>query len=119
MSQIRATVVALSVAACLCVGCVTLPPPQPIAYLAAKKPKVAITTARQDPIKKSFSRSGFYVLGENFRPAPDIAEYIEKTAQNLKTDVLRNADVELCVPFYFDLFFCGYCMGTDWVKVGK
>ena len=119
MRPTRSTAFALSLIIFLCVGCAAPPPPRPIPYLAAEKPKGVIRTTEGGIVKKEFSRSGFYIGNYNFRPAPDVGLYVKEAAQAANTDILRNADVQLVVPFYFDLFFCGYGTGTDSVAGGK
>ena len=119
MKNARVIVISLSLLICFCGGCATVPPPQPIAYLAVEKPNGIIKTTENISVRKEFPRGGFYIGAYNFRPAPDIASYINQTARETNTDILRNADVQLVVPFYFDLFLCGYGKGTDSVISGK
>ena len=49
----------------------------------------------------------------NFRPAADLQSYLYQALQMTNSGVLRNADVQVNVPFAFDLFFCGYNMAND------
>lgn len=110
---------ALVLASSLCAGCATSKP-SPIAYLAVERPKGVIVTTQHDSVEKEFPRGGWYLANNNFRPAPDLASYVEQTAQQANTQILRNADVQLAVPFAFDILFFGYNHATDTVSaLGK
>jgi hypothetical protein len=101
----------------LCLGCATgRPPAEPIPYLAVKRPEGVIRTVMHQPVKKDFWRGGWYLGNHNFRPAPDVASYVRATAQEANTDILRNADVRLPVPFAVDILFFGYNKCCDSVK---
>jgi hypothetical protein len=69
-------------------------------------PYVALTCP-EDPIETPSAgkqmllerrRAGFYFLNQNFRPAPDVAVYLEQAHQRANTPVLRNADIRLSTP---------------------
>ena len=94
-----------------CAGCAA--PPAPIAYLAAQKPDGVIKAEEHTLLKKEFPRGGWYFWNYNFRPAADVASYVDQAGQTAGTSVLRNADVRLEVPFAFDILFFGYNKGTD------
>jgi hypothetical protein len=99
-----------------CDGCAnTATVRQPIAYLAVERPKGVISTPQHAPVKKEFPRGGWYFGNSNFRPAPDLASYIDNTAPQANTKILRNAEVQLNVPFALDILFFGYAKGTDLV----
>jgi hypothetical protein len=106
---------ALLLAGLSCAGCASprIPPaPGPIPYLAVKRPDNVIKTAAVGPMRKEFSRSRFYILTYNCRPAPDVASYIGQTGQAAGTDILRNADVQLAVPCYVGPIIFGIGVGT-------
>ena len=110
---------ALLLVCCFCAGCATTPP-QPVAYLAVKKPEGVIKTNEHAPVTREFSRGGWYFGNSNFRPAPDPVSYIEEASRATGADILRNADVKMTVPFVFDILFFGYNQGTDTLTaIGK
>jgi len=119
MRNTRVIAMTLWLLICFLGGCATSPQPQPIAYLAIENPNGTIRTADYPPVKMKFPRGGFYVGMYNFRPAPDIGSYLDRTAQEANTNILRNVDMQFVVPFYFDLFLFGYAKGTDSVTSGK
>ena len=94
-------------------GCASPPAPPSINYLSIEKPKGVITAVSHNPVQKEFFRGGWYAGNANFRPAPDIRTYFEDLGKTAGTVVLRNADVEVAVPFAFDILFFGYNSGTD------
>jgi hypothetical protein len=96
---------------CLVAGCAS--PPAPINYLAIEKPQGPISSGSHNSVQKEFSRGGWYVGNHNFRPAPDVRSYLEDLSKTAGTSILRNADVEIEVPFAFDILFFGYNSGTD------
>lgn len=88
-------------------------PPNPIAYLAVKRPDGVIKTAATGPVQKEFSARGkFFILFYHCRPAPDIASYIEQVSQMAGTDILRNADVQLAMPCYVGPIIFGIGVGS-------
>lgn len=91
----------------------------PIAYLALEKPKETIHTKEHKELKEEFSRGGGYFLNNNFRPAADIKAYIGQAEKEANTNILRNADIQLNVPFCFDILFFGFCGGTDYLTTEK
>lgn len=93
--------------------------PQPLSYLALEKPKDIIKTKEIKELKEEFSRGGLYFLNYNFRPAADIKAYIEQAEKEANTNILRNADIQLNVPFAFDILFFGYNGGTDYLITNK
>lgn len=101
----------------LLVGCASQKP-MPVAYLSLEVPKGVITTKESNNFKKEFSRGGFYFFNYNFRPAPDLRSYIEETAKEANSNILRNADIQLNIPFAFDILFFGINGSTDVVFVG-
>ena len=113
MKSLSATVLSMALIAALCAGCATPRSPQPIAFLAVKRPTGVIRTAEHIVVREEFPRGGFYAVNCNFRPAPDIVSYVEQISQLAGTDILRNVDVQLVVPFYIDILFCGYNKATD------
>ncbi len=119
MRSLHATILCALLAATLCAGCASPGAPgeaaQGIAYLAAQRPEGVVKTTPHAPVTKRFTRGGFYFANFNFRPAPDITSYIEQAAQEAKTGILRDADVQLMIPFCVDLLFCGFAQGQDGV----
>ena len=116
MRRLHAIILSLLLVAAVCVGCA--PPPTPgqgIAYLSVQRPEGVVKTTAHAPVTKRFPRGGFYFVNWNFRPAPDVASYIEQAAQEAKTGILRDADVQLMIPFCIDLLLCGYGQGADTV----
>ena len=102
-------------ASLFCAGCATprVPPaPDPIAYLAVKRPDTAIKTSAANPVHKEFQRGKFFIGPLNFRPAPDVASYIEQASQAAGTENLRNADVRIAVPCYVGPVVCGFGVGS-------
>jgi len=94
--------------------------PKPLAYLSSEKPKGIIRTQEvHKDVNKSFFKGGWYFANHNFRPAVDIQEYIKQAEKEVNSTVLRNADVELNIPFAFDILFFGYNKGTDTVTAKK
>lgn len=107
------TIAAISVFAILfCTGCTTKQP-KPIAYLSLEKPSGTIGVTKHNQVEKKFQRGGWYVGNYNFRPAPDVASYIKQTSEEAGSNILRDADISLSVPFYFDILFFGYNSATD------
>lgn len=100
-------------------SCATSPPPQPLTYLALEKPKGIINTKEHQEFEKQFPRGGWYFLNYNFRPAPDVKFYIEQAEKEANTNILKHADIQVNVPFYFDILLFGYGKGTDTLTVKK
>ena len=115
MKTLRYVFVVPVLVACFSSGCSTLPAPPPINFLAIEKPKGVIAPVTHNPVQKDFSRGGWYAGNHNFRPAPDVASYLEDISKMANTGILRNADVHLGVPFAFDILFFGYNSGSDTV----
>ena len=99
-------------------GCATTTLP-PLTYLATEKPKEAVASKEQKELKKEFSRGGFFFGNNNFRPAADVRSYIEQAEKEANTKILKNADIQLNVPFAFEILFCGYNIGTDYLTIKK
>jgi hypothetical protein len=99
-------------------SCATSPPP-PLTYLALEKPSGIINTKEHQELEKQFPRGGWYFFNYNFRPAPDLRFYIEQAEKEANTNILRHADIQLNVPFYFDILLFGYGKGTDTLTVKK
>ena len=120
MKTIRVFYFAPILVACFCVGCVSSSPPPPvqtITYLSVKKPQGVIKTVGSNAVKKNFSRGGLYLVNWNFRPAPDVASYLNQASQVAGNDILRNADITFQVPFFIDILFFGYNAGKDTITV--
>ncbi len=98
-------------------SCATAPTKR-LTYLASKRPQGVIATKEHKEFQKNFPRGGFYFFNHNFRPAADVGNYIEQSHKEAGVEVLRDVDVELNVPFAFDILFFGYNGGTDYV-LGK
>lgn len=98
-------------------GCATVQQ-QPLKYVALSLPNGVIITSEKQ-VEMKHSRGGPYLVNLNFRPAPDISSYIEKAQTAVDSNVLRNTDVLLNVPFAFDILLFGYQIGEDVVKVNK
>jgi len=93
--------------------------PQPLTYLALEKPKGIIETKEYRNLEEKYSRGGFYFLNYGFRPAADINSYLEQAENRVGSSLLRNADIQLNVPFAIDILLFGYNGGTDTVTIGK
>lgn len=93
-------------------GCMPPPDPQPLKYVALEKPTGPIKCEGQS-VEKKFSRSGPYFLNVNFRPAPDIGNYVQEMQNISGSKVLKNADVKLRIPFAFDILLFGFQFGDD------
>lgn len=98
-------------------GCATSQP-APLSYVAATRPTGPIKAGGQR-VETKHSRGGPYVLNAGFRPAPDVGAYIEKAQADAGSDVLRNTDVQLNVPFAIDLLMFGFQVGSDTVKANQ
>ena len=106
-------VVAMAILSILfCAGCAATQP-KPIAYLSLEKPTGTIGVVKHKSVEKSFKRGGWYFGNYNFRPAPDVASYIKQTSEEADSNILKDADVNLRVPFAFDILFFGYNSSTD------
>jgi len=92
---------------------------KPLAYLALEKPKEAISTTVHKEMKLEFPRGGFYFFNYNFRPAADIKAYIQQAEKEANTKILRNTDIQLNIPFAFDILFFGYNGSTDYLTITK
>ena len=101
--------------ALLYASCATTPGPQPLTYLALARPNGPIRTEPHKGLTETFSRGGFYFVNYNFRPAADLNAYLERAIEIADAPILRNADIQLNIPFAFDLFFFGFNNGTDTV----
>jgi len=96
-------------------GCVTAQ--QPLAYLSLEKPCGVIQTAKPREMVREFQRGGWYAFNNNFRPAADLKYYLEQAQHDTNAQVLRNADVQLNVPFAFSILFLGYNSAVDTISV--
>ena len=100
-------------------GCVQKPPPlPPLSYVAVQKPAGVIRIEQGAVLNKMCPRGGWYFGNLNFRPAPDIRSYVQWVHGEAKSDILKNLDVRLEVPFVLDILFFGYNKGTDTVTCG-
>lgn len=99
-------------------GCATSQPPATLSYVAATRPTGPIKAGGQR-VETKHSRGGPYFLNAGFRPAPDVGAYIEKAQADAGSDVLRNADVQLNVPFAIDILLFGFQVGSDTVKANQ
>lgn len=113
MNTLRRSVGIAIVVACFTAGCASAPPPPPINYLALEIPKGPIMSVTHNAVQQEFSRGGWYIGNHNFRPAPDVASYFQNLSKTAGTAILRSADVEVGVPFAFDILFFGYNSGSD------
>ena len=101
----------------LSAGCATPRVPAPLTYAAVTRPDGPVKSGGV-PVDMEQSRSGFYFMNAGFRPAPDILAYLEEAQAQSGSAVLRNADVTLIIPFYFNIFLCfGFQSGSDTVTV--
>lgn len=100
-------------------GCATTKTLPPLTYLVIEKPNDAVVSKEQKELKKEFPRGGFYFGNNNFRPAADVRSYIEQAEKEADTKILRNADIQLNVPFAIDILFFGYNGGTDYLTIKK
>lgn len=94
-------------------GCVTTQKPKPINYIAVEKPIGPIGAIKHGSIEKKSKRGGWYIGNHNFRPAPDVVSYLRETSEEANSNILKNTDVCLKVPFAFDILFFGYNATTD------
>lgn len=116
--EIRTLCCALvGVALVLASGCATRQP-APLSYVAFTRPAGPIKAEGQR-VETAHSRSGAYFLNVGFRPAPDIGAYIEKAEADAGANVLKNADVQLNVPFAIDILLFGFQFGSDTVKANQ
>lgn len=99
-------------------GCATSKPPAPLSYVALARPTAPIK-AEGTRVETKHSRGGPYFLNAGFRPAPDVAAYIEKAQADSGATVLKNADVQLNVPFAIDILLFGFQVGSDTVKANQ
>jgi len=99
-------------------GCVTSQPQTPLSYVALTRPAGPIKTTGQK-VNTKHSRGGPYFLNAGFRAAPDIGAYIGKAQADAGADVLKNADVQLGVPFAIDILMFGFQIGSDTVKANQ
>lgn len=97
-------------------GCATTSPP-PLAYLALEKPNGVIQTTKNQEMKKEFARGGWYFCNYNFRPSADLQSYLGQAQKEANATVLRNADIQLNVPFAFDILLFGYNHANDTVTL--
>ena len=105
----------LLLGAALASGCAASQPPTPFTYLALERPQGPINGGSHTAVQDSFSRGGFYFLNYNFRPAAEIGDYLTQAEHEANSKVLREADVQLNVPFAIDILLFGYNGGTDTV----
>jgi hypothetical protein len=119
MKNILKTLISLVFIAFFLCSCASVSSPPPLSYLALEKPKEIIKTKEIKELKEEFSRGGLYFLNYNFRPAADIKAYIEQAEKKANTNILKNADIQLNVPFAFDILFFGYNGGTDYLTTNK
>jgi hypothetical protein len=105
--------------AALLSGCASQQKPQPLAYLSLETPKGIIGSKEIKETNKEFSKGGLYLVNLNFRPAPDLSLYIDETSKEAGTNILKNADIMLKVPFAFDILLFGINVGTDIVTTTK
>ena len=99
-------------------GCATPPPQPPLSYIALTRP-TGVITATGARVEAKHSRSGPYLLNFGFRPAPDVGAYIGKAQAAAGAQVLKNADVQLNVPFALDILLFGFQFGEDVVKANQ
>lgn len=99
-------------------GCATTVKRPPISYLAAERPVGAIEIQKHHSVEKKFERGGWYLVNYNFRPAPDVADYLKQVHEEAGSKILKNADVMFQVPFAFDILLFGYNAGTDVLTAG-
>lgn len=99
---------------CFCMflaACATAP--KPLAYLSLKKTPEVISMKKQKSVRREFSRGGWFIGNNGFRPAIDVEKYITELTNETKSYVLKDADVQMNVPFAFAFIFFGYNSGTD------
>ena len=99
-------------------GCASVQPPPALSYIAVERPEGPISAEGQR-VEAKHSRSGPYFLNFGFRPAPDIAAYLQQAQDAAGSDVLRDADVELRIPVAIDILFFGFQIGSDTVKANE
>lgn len=91
--------------------------PAPLRYVSLEVPKEVITVNKQKSASKEFSRGGWYIGNEGFRPAPDVQHYLSEAQKDAGHPIMQNVDIKARVPFAFDLLFFGYNNGTDVVSL--
>lgn len=99
-------------------GCATKQPPPSLTYVAVELPTEPIKATGQQ-IETEHSRGGPYFLNFGFRPAPNVKAYLEKAQSESGSDVLKNTDIQLNIPFAFDILFFGFQSGSDTVKANQ
>jgi hypothetical protein len=100
-------------------GCATASRQQPpLSYVAVERPTGPIRAGGQK-VEAKHSRGGPYFLNFGFRPAPDVAAYLKQAQAAAGSDVLKNADVQLHVPFAIDILMFGFQVGSDTVKANQ
>jgi hypothetical protein len=117
MKRVLANASVVAAALLLGPGCSATSGPPPLSYLALQRPEGAINSEAR-LLKEEHKRGGWYFWNKNFRPAPDLQAYLEEAQQHAGTEVLRDVDVVLNVPFALDILFFGYNVGTDEVTLG-
>ena len=93
----------------------------PLTYVALARPSGPIQPAGE-PVKLTFTRRGFYFLNAGFRPAPDVGDYIRLAQKKSGCEILKNADIEFCVPWgpVTDLGIAGYYnIGKDGIRANQ
>lgn len=113
----RIPIAILAGALLLAAGCSARSGP-PLSYLALNRPQGPIATGQHGPITEKHGRGGFYIGNYNFRPAADIRVYLEEAHQRSGSEVIRDADVVLSIPFAIDILFFGFNHSTDKVTAG-
>ncbi len=112
----RAKTVVCGITACIALalvsGCATTTPPAALTYIAVKRPAGPIKAAGQK-VDASHSRGGPYLLNAGFRPAADVSDYLNQAQKEGGGEVLKNADVQLRVPFAIDILLFGFQIGSD------
>jgi len=76
--------------------------PKPLSYVAVTRPSGVIHATSQN-IETGHSRSGTFFWNNGFRPAPDVAAYLQQAETESHSPVLKNADVQLNVPFALEI----------------
>jgi len=119
MNRIKTILMTTSLFALVFTGCATTATRPPISYLSLEKPAGVIEVKKHQAIEKKFERGGFYIVNYNFRPAPDVASYIQETSREAGSPILKNADIRFQVPFAIDILLFGYNGSTDVTMAGS
>lgn len=92
---------------------------EPLTYVAVERPTGPIR-AEGKRVETKHSRSGLYFFNWGFRPAPDVAAYLNQAQIAAGSDVLKNTEIEFNVPMILFPFYApGFQFGSDKVRANQ